>query len=174
MPTSHDLFDTLLNQPPGRYGLSSYGQTTAVVLTGGEEFRRKGYNLFVSMGGEAAREVESSTPLPPIHRADDRPDGIFFCLPVVRIRLALALYFNAHLIRANTRDLLDEEGDFIEVVCDNESALWEEAQQLACDFVVNHMRPDSSALPTYVFDPFMPHEHAVGRLGAPHVGDDST
>ncbi len=172
MPTHNDLFHQLLSNPPGSYGLSTYGQTHAVILTGSRDFIERAYNLFVSMGGEAPREHEEETPLPPLHRSD-RPETMWFCLPEERIRLALALYFHGQLYRHHTRDVLDEEGDFIEVVCDREEALWAEAQQLACDFVVNHMRPNSGALPSYDDDPYAPEEHGQGHAGPAHVSDDS-
>ncbi len=173
MPTHNDLFHTLLFNPPGRYGLSTYGQTHAVILTGSPEFLSKGYALFVSFGGEAPREHEEESPLPPIHRAEDRIDGIWFCLPHKRIELALALYFYGQLYRHHTRDIIDAEGDFVEAVCDNEDALWVEAQQLACDFMVNHMLPDSAALPTYEHQHIAPEEHGVGHSGPAHTSDDS-
>ncbi len=145
-PDNHDLFDALLTNPPGRYGLMPYGNTYAVILTGCPLFWEKGYALFISFGGEQAQYIHVESPLPPLHRTD-RAHTAWFCLPAERVRLALALYLYGQLVRRNTRDIIDEEGDFVEVVCDNEVALWEEAQQLAADFIVNHLRPDHSAIP---------------------------
>ncbi len=164
--TIHEDAVSSLFDPPGTYALATFGRTHAVILTGSERFRELGYNLFTSGGGKR------STPLPPIHSAEDRLDGIWFCMPEERVTLALTLYFYSRLWRANKRVVLDAEGEHVETVCDNEEALWAEAQQLACDFVVNHMRPDHGALPDYDDDPYAPAEHGMGHAGAAHVADD--
>ncbi len=171
--TNHDaLFTTLFTQPPGRYGLSAFGQTHAVILTGCPLFHELGYNLFLNGGGEAKRSLYAETPLPPLHKTDDAR-VVWFCLPEARVKLALRLYFYAQLVRADTTDILDADGDFTEVACLNEARHWEDAEQLACDFMVSHMRPNSGALPTYEADQHVPAEHGLGNLGAPHVSEDA-
>ncbi len=80
--------------------------------------------------------------------------------------LARYLYTQLYQTKAARRDVVDAEGDFVEVVCDNEPALWDEAEQLACDFIVTHMRPNWRALPTYEEDTRPVIEHDLGVLGA--------
>ncbi len=164
MSTIHDPFATLLLDPPGTYALSSFGGTKAIVLRGDATFRHRGYNLFVSLGGQSNHNARAETPLPQLHLTDD-PDVVWFCMPEERVTLALALYLNAQLVRANTREVRDADGDFVEVVCDNEAALWEQAQQQAVDFVAWHMQPDYRALPSYEFDPLAV-EHRLGAIDA--------
>ncbi len=148
-------FDSLLTDPPGQYALTPFGNTHAVVLTGCPTFQRRAYNLFVSRGCDGI-------PPPPVHDSL-RLNTVWFCLPEERVRLALALYLYGQLVRANTRDVIDEEGDFVEVICDNEPALWDQAEQLACDFMVNHMPRDWRALPSYESDDRIV-EHGVGTI----------
>lgn len=162
MLTQHDLFNTLLNDPPGTYALVTYGNTHAVILKGCSDFRRKGYNLFVSYGGEQQKLIYAESPLPPLHLTD-QANTVWFCQPKERSQLALALYFNAQLVRANLRDVIDDEGDFVEVVCDKEAELWEEAQQLACTFMVSHMLPDHRVIHDNESTPAT-QEHGIGNL----------
>jgi hypothetical protein len=130
-----------LFNPPGRYGkVINYGRTTAVTLTGSPEFRAKGYNLFASFGST------DSTDLPVIRKAD-RPDTDWFCLPLARIESAVRLYLYGQLRQAAPkREIRDEEGDLLEIVCDTEPALWEEASTLAAWFV-QEMPADWDAIP---------------------------
>ncbi len=163
MSTHHDaLFSILLTQPPGTYALSRYGQTHAVVLTGCPTFHSRGYNLFLNGGGESKRDARAETPLPPLRLTDD-PRVVWFCLPEARVQLALRLWCYGQLYRLNARDVIDAEGDFVETVVDDETALMAEAEQLALDFVAWHMRPDYSALPSYEFDPIWV-EHRLGVI----------
>ena len=163
MSNPHDLFTPLLEN--GYYGLSRFGQTHAVILTGDRAFRTKGYNLFASFGGESAREGEVETPVPPIHYSD-RPNTIWFCLPDTRVRSALTLYFFGQLYQTQgvRTSVIDDQGDFVEMKCENEEALYEQAGQLACDFIVNHMRPDWRALPSYDADYGAVVEYSIGEL----------
>jgi hypothetical protein len=80
------------------------------------------------------------------------------------------LYFYGQLYTLNSRDIFDEEGDFVETVAD-EDALMLEAEQFACDFMVSHMRPDSRYLPTYEGEDRTPQEYGVGHLGVPHTSE---
>ncbi len=125
-----DLFSSLLLDPPGSY------------------FRQRGYNLFTSFGGESKRNERYETPLPVLHYTDE-VDMVYFGMPAERVRVALSLYLYAQLWRANTRDLVDSEGDYLDTVCDCEAALWDQAEQAACDFIVMHMPPNWSVLPEY-------------------------
>lgn len=158
-----DHYYGLLTNPPGEYGLATYGNTQAVILVGSPEFRERGYNLFASMGGEV-KHLEYVESRLPILRPSDRLNTSWFCLPFARIEGALRLYFYGQLYGAKgvKRDLVDEEGDFMESVCDNEETLWEEAAQLACDFIVQHMRGQPGAIPE--LHPFRYHvpEHGFG------------
>lgn len=159
MLDTNTLFTALLTDPPGQYALTPFGSTHTVVLTGSHLFHTKGYNLFTSMGGEATREpreddddesIRGVTPLPPIHHST-LANTIFFCMPLERVKLALALYLHGQLYKTQgaRRSVIDDEGDFVEMACDNEAALWEAAQQGACDFIVNHMPSNYRALPAY-------------------------
>lgn len=158
-----DSFSSLLQDPPGTYALTPFGSTHAIVLTGCPTFRERGYNLFTSMGGKAHQ------PLPPLH-STDRVDTVWFCTTADAARMALALYLYGRLWRTNMRAVVDDEGDFVECVCDNEAELWTQAEQLACDFIVSHMRPDHRALPTYEGDTRTV-EHGLGTIGVGHDSD---
>ncbi len=157
-----DLFSSLLLDPPGSYSLTPYGASSLVVLKGSPLFIQRGYDLFISMGGESKRNERYETPLPGLHYTDE-VDTVYFGLPAPRIRIALALYFYAQLWRANTRDLVDDEGDYLDTVCDCEAALWDQAEQAACDFIVCHMPPNWRVLPEYGVKAAVV-EHGFGSL----------
>ena len=91
-----DAYFGLLTNPPGFYGLTSYGSTHAITLTGCPEFRRRAYNLFTSFDGGAIRSDMAESRLPELH-ASERPDTVWFCLPKHRVRAALALFFYCQL-----------------------------------------------------------------------------
>lgn len=160
---THDDYHGLLSNPPGRYGKVNCGQTWAVTLTGSDEFRARGYNLFSSFGGDSQRGawVENR---PPTIRVADRPDTIWFCLPLARIEAAVRLYLYPQLYRVKgvKRAIVDDEGDLIETVCDNEAELWAEAQALAARFVANEMPSDWDAVPSNDWEPRTVVEHSVG------------
>lgn len=162
-------YNDLLNNPVGRYNIVPYGNTHAVILTGDSVFREKGYNLFVSFGGQSNRNSRTDTPLPPIHTTE-RANTVWFCMPFGRIQMALRLYLYAQLVRDNTREVYDNEGDFVEVVCDNEAQLWEEAEQLAIEFMVKHMPVDYSVIPTHNTSSLVT-EYAMGH--GRRTGDSS-
>lgn len=151
-----DPFHALLFDPPGTYALTPFGSTHAVVLTGSPLFHTRAHNLFASFGSETGQAV------PPLHTTD-RADTVWFCQSAPRVRAALRLYLFARLFKAHARDVIDAEGDFVEVVCDDEVALWEQAEQLACDFIVSHMHADHRALPVYSGDERSV-EHGMGTI----------
>ncbi len=165
-----DPFHTLLNDPPGTYGLTPNGNTSAVTLRGDARFRELGYNLFTSYGGETLSGARCERPLPPIHLTEDK-DVVWFCLPASRVRVALTLYLYGQLYQTQgvRRSVIDDEGDLVEVVCDNEDALYEQAGQLACDFVVNHMHPDYATVDPEDQRSKVVVEHGMGTHG--HDGD---
>ncbi len=156
------LFHSLLNDPPGLYFLTPGEGSSIIVLRGSPLFRQRGYDLFISFGGESKRNERYETPLPRLHYTDEA-DTVYFRLPAPRVRVALALYFYAQLWRANTRDLVDSEGDYLDTVCDCEAALWDQAEQAACDFIVMHMPPNWRVLPEYGVKATLV-EHGFGSL----------
>lgn len=158
-----DPYYGLLIDPKGYYGLTSYGNTHAVTLTGSPLFQERGYNLFTSFGGETAGENELESRVPPLHNSI-RPDTVWFCMPKARVLMAIQLYFYTKLwtAKGECQDVRDEEGDFIETVCSNEDALMAEASELAAQFVALEMTPDSAALPkSDIGNRYVPREHGV-------------
>lgn len=159
-----DPYYGLLTNPPGQYGRIKSGHTAAVTLTGSPEFRARAYDLFASFGGEVKRAEWTESRLPIIRKAD-RPDTDWFYLPLPRIEGAVRLYLYGQLWRAKgvKRVVLDEEGDYVETVCDNEDALWEEAGALAARFVAEEMVSDWGAIPD---DDWVTLPHTEFSLGA--------
>ena len=162
---STDPFHELLCNPPGEYRLTPYGRTHAVILRGDAPFRERGYNLFASMGGEARHEVRFETPLPPLHTTD-RADTVWFCLPADRVKLALRLWLYAQLWKAGARDVFDAEGDYLDTVCPDEAALWDQTEQPAMDFIVTHMPPDWRVVSTDEWATERLIEYALGVIEA--------
>jgi hypothetical protein len=148
MVSLSDPYYGLLSNPPGQYGRVKSGHTAAVTLTGSPEFRTRAYNLFASFGGET-RRVEWVESRLPIVRKADRPDTDWFYLPLPRIEGALRLYFYGQLWQAKgvKRVVVDEDGDYVETICDNEAELWDEAGTMAARFVTEEMRSDWDAIP---------------------------
>lgn len=164
MRLTMDPLNALLNEPPGSYSLTPYGNTYAVILTGDAAFRERAYNLFVSRGGEAKRITHQETPLPTLHTTD-RANVVWFCLPATRVKLALRLFAYAVLWHANARDVIDAEGDYLDTVCDTEAALWDQTEQMAIDFIVTHMPPNYAAIPADEWANERLIEHALGVIG---------
>ncbi len=164
MTSPNDPYFGLLTNPPGRYGLVDYGETKAVILTGDAIFRERAFNLFASFGSEVKNGDVVETRIPTL-RTSDRVNTVWFCMPVARIEEALRYYFYGHLWRAKCRHVVDQDGDFTEAVCDTEPAAWEEACQLACDFIVQHMGFESGAIPILSPTPLPLVEHDLGLPG---------
>ncbi len=162
-----DAYYGLLTNPPGLYGLVDNGRTQAVTLTGSPQFRERAFNLFSSFGGESRRKswVESR---PPILRWSDRPDTAWFCMPRARIVTALTLFLYGQIwtVKAVRTNVVDEEGDLVEITCSNEDALMVEAAELANTFVANEMPTDYAAIPTNEWTTADVVEHGFGMIRA--------
>jgi hypothetical protein len=142
----------LLTDPVGRYGRVPYGACVAVTLRGCPTFLRRAENLFSSYGGDSyhpdgrggwRREMRE----PVFHDGDD-PGTRFFCLPEGRVKAALRIWLYGQLCRTKAiRDYIrDAEGDVLETIYLNETALMVEAAQLAESFWAYEMRPDYAVL----------------------------
>lgn len=147
----------LLTNPPGTFGKVAYGTTTAFILRGSDEFRRKAYNLFATFGSECIRintktGARRSETREPALRPGDDANTQFFCLPLERAKSALRLYFYNQIYRhkAMVQVTLDQEdGSFLGSSCINEDEMMREAMYLAESFVHHEMLSDYKAVASW-------------------------
>lgn len=141
-------FYGLLDNPPGQYGFTPYGNTHAVSLTGSPAFRERAFNLFASFGGGTSEADENESRLPTLHTSE-RLNTAWFCMPPERVLAALRLYLFGQLwqYKGQTVDILDEDGDRTDCTCLNEDALMAEATELATLFMATEMPRDWAAFP---------------------------
>lgn len=147
-----DPFFGLLTDPPGEWGLISYGGERALILKGDDQFKAKALNLLYSFYGCGVHQygrhhdyidsdwAEQCRPFTQGLHIKERDAHGNLMIPVVTSRLlnALKLWFYGRLCphRAVYRQVLDEEGDLVEIEGPtNEASLLKEAASLALAFV---------------------------------------
>lgn len=169
---SQDSYYGLLTNPPGVYGKTAYGSSTAITLRGSQLFRDKAYNLFASFGSECLRynqrkDTFRSETREPSRRQGDEPNSEFFCMPPYRVKNALRLYFYGQICaaRALVQVILDKrDREVLDTMYINEAEMMEEATRLAESFYWYEILPDYKTTASWVNEdssPFVPQEHAV-------------
>lgn len=157
----------LLTDPVGQYGQAPYGASVAFTLRGSPLFVEKAHILFDNFGGEIINgPKDGSRPRwresrPVVLRSTPNPEVWFFCMPPVRVKIALKTYFYCNIYRTKgiITPILDEDGDKIDSMCSNEDEMDMEAAVLAETFYHYEIPIDYGALPEY---------YGGGRPGPEH------
>ena len=140
-PAQDDPYYGLLSNPSGRWHLVSHGREKAVVLQGSEDFIRRNTNMMASFGGGHITAAHRNV------KIESRPlfaNTVIVPITEERLITALRLYFYGQIynIKANRKDIVDEEGDLVEIHVLNVPAMMKEARELAERFYQTAMKDE--------------------------------
>ena len=130
-----DPFFGLLNNPPGRWGLIAYGLDKALILQRPKTFLTKALNFLHSYAG--GRMNGPTSKLVPVQiKEQDETGAMMIPMSEGRLKRALTVWFYGQLYpyRAQTEDVLDEEGDVVDTNLLNEPDIMDEAERLTSSF----------------------------------------
>ena len=132
-----DPFFGLLTDPPGNWGLVAHGLDKTLVLQGTEAFLTKALNFLHSYATGRLEDDPKSRDIELRFAPPDEANRVLVTISEARLRRALRLWFYGQLfhLRADTRPVVDEEGDVVDYVLTNDAAIETEAGSLTEAFV---------------------------------------